>query len=63
MTTLRSVDYPADRDDILRAARADGLDEATLRLITTSLNGRSYNGVYDVVSAIEGRGSSTGIPR
>ncbi len=52
MATLRSLDYPADREDLLRAARTDGLDNDALGLIE-ALDGDSYNGVFDVVVAIE----------
>lgn len=51
---LREVDYPADRDDLIRIARRAGTPAATLELLR-SLPRRSFNGVYDLQRAMARR--------
>jgi Protein of unknown function (DUF2795) len=50
---LAETDYPATRDDLLRLARYEGAD-GQLILLLTSLPNRSFNGTWDVRSALEG---------
>ncbi|HWU47917.1 MAG TPA: DUF2795 domain-containing protein [Humibacter sp.] len=51
---LREVDYPADRDDLIRIARRAGTPAATLELLRALPRG-NFNGVYDLRRAMARR--------
>jgi len=53
--TLRSVDYPAHREDILAAARIDRLRPSTIRLLET-LPERGFSGIFDVLHELRAEG-------
>jgi hypothetical protein len=50
--TLRSIDYPATRDDLLRIAVVDHLEVSTIDAIH-GLPGRDYHGVAEVLKALD----------
>jgi hypothetical protein len=49
---LADTDYPATRDDLLRLAKYEGADRQLTSLLA-SLPNRSFNGTWDVRSALE----------
>jgi len=49
--TLKSIDYPATKDDLLRIAVVDHLDVATIDAIH-ELPGRDYHGVAAVLKEL-----------
>lgn len=51
--TLRSIDYPATKDDLLRVAVVDHLDVSTIDAIH-ELPARDYHGVAEVLKTLDG---------
>ncbi|MCI2959487.1 DUF2795 domain-containing protein [Agromyces atrinae] len=49
---LRTIDYPATPDDLARAARHDGVDDAIVRALS-DLPARSYDGAFHVLHALD----------
>ncbi len=50
--TLRSIDYPATKDDLLRIAVVDHLDVSTIDAIH-ELPARDYHGVSEVLKTLD----------
>lgn len=48
---LRGVDYPADRDDLIRIARRAGAPASTLETLR-ALPRISFNGLYELQRAV-----------
>lgn len=51
--TLRSIDYPATKDDLLRISVVDHLEVATIDAIH-ELPARDYHGVAEVLKTLDG---------
>lgn len=52
VSTLRTIDYPAAHDDLLRIAVSDHLDVATITAFR-ALPQREYDGVADVLRTMD----------
>ena len=52
---LAGVDYPASRDDLVAAARSNGADDSTLKLLG-NLPDREYDGPSGVSHEIAAQG-------
>ncbi|SJN46639.1 hypothetical protein FM104_15125 [Microbacterium esteraromaticum] len=51
---LRTMEYPATRDDLTREAKRDGLDAADQNMLAT-LADQSYSACWDVTNALGAR--------
>lgn len=51
-TLLRAMDYPAYKDDLLREAIREGINDSDLFRLA-EMTPRSYNGRYDVVRELK----------
>ncbi|MGG7510855.1 DUF2795 domain-containing protein [Plantibacter sp. YIM 135249] len=57
VSSLRTIDFPASRDDLVRVAMEDGLDQESIDALR-SLPEHAYEGTFHVIRAIE-QGAST----